>query len=67
MHTHPQLVSDHACVCVQDVGQKEFVTEDVEESDLSDFEVNTPVRSHDADAIEGQRSHRCGRSLLGLK
>lgn len=54
-------------MCIQDVGQREFVTEDVEESDLSDFEVNTSVRSHDADAIEGQRGTQVWAELLGLK
>lgn len=64
-------------MCVQDVGQREFVTEEeVEESDLSDFEVNgapddPPGRSHDIDIIIidviCQSCTRGRRGLLGLK
>lgn len=32
---------------LQDVGQREFVEEEVDESDLSDFEVKLSPRSHD--------------------
>lgn len=64
-------------MCVgQDVGQREFVTEEeVEESDLSDFEVNgapddPPVTSHDIDIIIDVICQSCtggGWGLLGLK
>lgn len=56
------------CVCVQDVGQREFVTEEeVEESDVSDFEVNLSVRSHDADVTKGQSFTQVWAELIGPK